>query len=104
MEISESNFIESANGHAHDRDGSMNIVWGALPLALLGSGVVIGLYLMRRLEDRTGKAYLLFINPPGWTRAKHPTLFKLRLASYWIGISTFGLATLAFWAEFLGIA
>ena len=80
----------------------MTFVWGYLPGTLFCTAIAVLSYLVMRAEQEGGRALL------GWglmsfNAERFPTLFKWRLASYWLVISIFGLAALAFFAEFLGI-
>ena len=80
----------------------MNVVWGYLPGALFCASIALASYLVMRAERQGGRA-LLGWSVPSWNATRYPTLFKIRLASYWLSIGIFGLAGAAFFAEFLGI-
>jgi len=80
----------------------MNLQWPFLLLASFFACLTVVTILVRRAERESGRALLgwsLF----SWRADKYPTLFKLRLASYWLAISFFGLAAFLFFVQFLGI-
>jgi len=74
-----------------------------LVLAAGFSLVAAGLFAMMRFEQRSGQGFLLLWKPASWTRDAQPSLFKARMASYWLGIFVFSLAALADFAAFFGI-
>jgi len=80
----------------------MTIVWGYLPGTIFCAAVAVASYFVRRAEQQSGRA-LLGWSVLSWNVERYPTLFKIRIASYWLVIVVFGLAGLAFFAEFLGI-
>jgi hypothetical protein len=81
----------------------MTIVWGYLPGTLFCAFITLVLFLVRRGERDSGKALLFLATPVSWSREHNPVRFKIRQALFWVPIAIFGLAGLAFLAEFLGI-
>ena len=81
----------------------MSLHWPYFALTIAFALIAAGMLAMMRLEQRTGQAHLFFWKPSSWQREASPSLFRTRIASYWVGILIFGLAALADFAGFLGI-
>jgi hypothetical protein len=79
------------------------VTWGFLPGTLFCVGVATALFLVWRAERQSGEVLFGISIPMSMSATRYPVLFKLRLASYWIGIVIFGVGGLAFLAELLGI-
>ena len=80
----------------------MTLHWWFLMPSTICSALSVALFYVRQAEQRNGRA-LLGWNFLSWNAERYPTLFKMRIASYWLFIGFFGIAALAFFAQFLGI-
>jgi len=81
----------------------MTLHWWFLTPTLVLMALALLLFLVRRGERATGKVLFWILPPVSWSRESHPELFKFRQAGLWIPIGIFVLASMAFFAEFLGI-
>jgi hypothetical protein len=81
----------------------MTIQWWFLMPTLIFSAVGVGSFYIRRAELQSGRALLGISTPLSWSRDRHPLLFRMRLASYWIFIGFCAVAALSFLVQFLGI-
>jgi hypothetical protein len=81
----------------------MTLHWWFLTPTLISALIAAAAFYVRKAEDERGEALYGIAFPPLLSRERYPTIFKLRLASWWLLVA-FGVAgAVGFGIQFLGL-